>query len=204
MDEAELWAALAVKPIDGDSALAREEMWGPARRSLRLGMLVCALIFLAVPPIYLFDTFVPLLIGAPLILAVAIFGAVRAIGSGGEVDQAFDGTGAMMRPLGLELVERPEIRMEVRAPPLFGANARLRGPIVLEGKRNGRSVSVNQEDNTSVTSVRGSAPPFEAKARDGRIRAADGAAPAVAAALEEIPNSTRWKGVEVERLAERL
>jgi hypothetical protein len=124
MDEAELWAALAVKPIDGEAAKAREEMWGPARRSLGLGMVIFALIFLTVPPIYLFDTFVTLYIGVPLIVAAAIYGSIRAIGSGGEVDQGFDRTGAMMRPLGLELVERPEIRMEVRTPPLFGTNAR--------------------------------------------------------------------------------
>jgi hypothetical protein len=69
---------------------------------------------------------------------------------------------------------------------------------VLEGKRHGRSVLVSQEDNTSVTSVAGSTPAFEAKAQDGRIRAGDGAPSAVAAALGDVPNSTGWKGVKVE------
>ena len=62
-----LWASLAVKPFDKDALRARKDVWGAARGSMRLGMLICLLIFLAVPPIYLFDTFVPLLIGAPLI-----------------------------------------------------------------------------------------------------------------------------------------
>jgi hypothetical protein len=197
MDEAELWAAMAVKPISGDAAKARAEMWAPARSSLRLGMVVFALIFLTVPPIYLLDTFITLYIGVPLIAAVAIFGVVRAIGSGGEVERGFDRLGATMEPLGLKLISRPEIHFEPRMPPLWGANARLRGAMVLEGKRHGRSVSVNQEDVTSVTTVKGSAPAFEARVRDGRIRAAEDAPGTVAAALEEIPNSTRWKGVSV-------
>jgi hypothetical protein len=66
MEEPALWASMAVKPIDKDALRARKDVWGAARGSMRLGMLICVLIFLAVPPIYLFDTFVPLLIGAPL------------------------------------------------------------------------------------------------------------------------------------------
>ena len=47
---AELWAALAVKPIDPEAiAGARAQMWDAGRRSLRLGMVVTLLIFLTVP-----------------------------------------------------------------------------------------------------------------------------------------------------------
>jgi hypothetical protein len=90
MSDPELWAAMAVKPIDPEAARARGEMWGAARRSMRLGMVVCVLIFLTVPPIYLLDTSVTLYVGVPLIVAVAIFGAIRAVGPGGEVDQGFE------------------------------------------------------------------------------------------------------------------
>jgi hypothetical protein len=197
MDEAELWGAMAVKPIEGDAAKARNEMFGPVRHGIRLGAVICVLIFLGVPPIYLFDTFVPLMICAPLIAILAVYGSIRAIGSGGEVDKGFDRADAMMQPLGLDLVQRPEIRLEPRMPPIWGANARLRGPMVLEGKRHGRSVSVNQEDSDSVTTVKGSTPTFEAEVRDGRFKAGEDAPEAVAAALGEIPNSTRWKGVEI-------
>lgn len=197
MDDAELWAALAVHPIDREASQARGAMGGSARRSLHLGMLVCLLIFLSVPPIYLFDTFVPLYIGAPLILLLAIYGSIRAIGSGGEIDKGFERADVSMRPLGLKMVERPDLRFQPRMPPMFGANARLVGPLVMEGKRHGHSVSVNQEDNTSVVSVKSSTPSFEAKASDGRIKTNGDAPDAIAAALEEIPNSSKWKGVEV-------
>jgi hypothetical protein len=195
LDEADLWAALAVKPIDREASQARGEMWGSAHRSMHLAMLVTLLIFLAVPPIYLFDTFVPLMIGVPIILGLAIYGSIRAIGSGGEIDQAFDRTDVMMKPLGLHLVERPKITFQPRGPTMFGVNARLTGPMVLEGTRHGHSVSVNQEGNTSVTTVKGSVPTFEAKAHAGRLKPADGADQKVAAALEGIPGD--WKGVEV-------
>jgi hypothetical protein len=197
MDEADLWAAMAVKPISGDAAKARAEMWGPARRSRRLGIVIFALIFLTVPPIYLLDTFVTLYIGVPLIVLAAIYGAARALRSGGELDQGFDRLGATMEPLGLKLTARPEVRFEPRMPPLWGANARLRGAMALEGKRHDRVVSVNQEDTTSVTTVKGATPSFEAQARDGRIRPDEDAPESVAAALQEVPNSTRWKGVSV-------
>ena len=72
MEEPALWASMAVKPIDKDALRARKDVWGAARGSMRLGMVICVLIFLAVPPIYLFDTFVPLLIGAPLIALIAL------------------------------------------------------------------------------------------------------------------------------------
>jgi hypothetical protein len=198
MSEADLWAAMAVKPIEGEAARARNEMFGPARRSIGLAAIICALIFIGVPPIYLFDTFVPLLVCAPLIALLAVWGSIRAIGSGGEVDQAFDRAAAMMQPLGLELVERPEIRLEPRMPPLWGANARLRGPMLLEGRRHGRSVSVNQEDGGSVTTVKGSTPAFEAKVRGGRFRPGADAPDRVAAALDGIPGSERWRGVVVQ------
>jgi len=67
MSEPELWAALAVKPIDAEAVKARSQMWDSGRRSLRLGMIVTLLIFLTVPSIYLFESFLPLLIGGPLI-----------------------------------------------------------------------------------------------------------------------------------------
>ena len=165
---------------------------------MHLGMVVCILIFLTVPPIYLFHTFITLYIGVPLILACAIYGSIRAIGSGGEVDQAFERTDTSMRPLGLKMVERPDLRFEPRMPPMFGVNARLRGPLVLEGSRHGHKVSVNQEDNTSVVTVKASTPSFEAKARDGRISTNGDAPEAVATALDQLPDSGKWRGVEVQ------
>jgi len=61
MTEPDLWAAMAVAPIDADALKARSEMWESGRRSLRLGMVVTALIFVAVPATYLLESFLPLL-----------------------------------------------------------------------------------------------------------------------------------------------
>src|SRR5215211_2656886 len=197
LSEPDLWAAIAVKPIDSDAAKARGEMWGAARRSMRLGMVICALIFLTVPPIYLLDTFVPLYVGVPLIVAAAIFGAVRAVGPGGEVDQGFERIDRAVGPLGLHMVERPELHFEARMPPLWGANARLHGTLLMEGERHGRRVAVTQEGNLSTTAVHVPIPRFQAKARDGQIKASDDAPEAIAAALSEVPSSTRWNGVKM-------
>jgi hypothetical protein len=67
----------------------------------------------------------------------------------------------------------------------------------MEGQRHGRKVSVTQEGTLSTTAVHESVPRFEAKARDGRIKAAADAPEDVAGALADVPNSTRWKGVRV-------
>jgi hypothetical protein len=181
LSEPDLWAALAVKPIDREAIKARSETWGSARRSIHLGMIVCVLIFLTVVPMYLLDTFVTLYVGVPVIILVALYGAFRAIGSGGEIDQGFERAGAAVRPLGLEMVQRPDLKWEPRMPPLWGMNARLRGELRMEGKRHGHSVSVVQENNISVTKVKASVPGFEGKASE----------------LDGIPRSDRWKGVKV-------
>jgi hypothetical protein len=197
LEEGELWAALAVKPIDREALNARSWMWETSRRSNSLALAICVLIFLTVPSIYLFETFVPLLIGGPLIAVLALFGSIRAIGSGGELDQAYENADRAMQPLGLGVAERPEVHFETRGPTMPGFSARLRGPLVMSGERHGRGVTVRQEGGISELAVAGSVPSFEAKARDGRIRPGDGAPDAVVAALDELPSSTRWKGVKV-------
>ena len=89
MAEPDLWAALAIAPIDADAIRARDEAWDVGRRSIRLGMVIVALTFLTVPAIYLFETFLPLLIGAPLIVIAATFSRLdpRRSGPGGEARQ---------------------------------------------------------------------------------------------------------------------
>jgi len=196
LSDGELWAALAVKPIDDDAVKARAELWGAARRSMNLAVVIVILIFLAVPPIYLFDTFIPFLIGAPLIALLGLYGAFRAIGPGGEVESGFDGMDRAMRPLGLSLTERPSVKMVSRAPTIAGYSARLFGPTVMIGERHGRRVEVHQEQGRSETTVRDPVPQFEARARRGRFSVENGASDA-AAVLEAISSSDRWKGVQV-------
>ena len=172
-------------------------MWGSARRSIHLGMVVCVLIFLTVVPMYLLDTFVTLYVGVPVIILVAIYGAIRAVGVGGEVDQGFERAGESVAPLGLKLVERPDLKFERRMPPMWGVNARLRGQLRLEGNRHGRAVTVVQEGGDSTTTVGGGVPIFKAKARGGRLQLDGEGSTAVERALAEIPSSPSWKRVTV-------
>ncbi len=121
---------MAVRPIDADAVEARSAMWKSSRRSLRLGMLITLLIFLSVPPIYLFDTFVPLMVGFPLIVLLAVYGAVRAMmPGGGDVAQGFEtdepGAGAA-RAGGHGTPEREVRRARPRSSPGVSAGSTAR------------------------------------------------------------------------------
>lgn len=204
MDEPALWAALAVKPIDDEAVKARAQGWDAGRRSLRLGMIVTLLIFLTVPPIYILESFVPLLIGGPLIAIAALYGSFRALAPGGELAKGYENVGTAMAPLGFEVTERPKVNVETRDATTGRVGPKIRGALVLSGERHGRPVSVRlgsgEVGSTSEVTVRLAVPAFEAKSRDGRVRAAKGEQPpaAIAAALEAVPNSTRWKKLTVE------
>lgn len=194
LEDGELWSALSVRPIDTEAIKARKEMWDVGRRGIGLAAVICVLIFLTVPAIYLTGSFVPLLIGGPLIAIAAVYGAVRAIGPGGDVDQGYERLDRAMRPLGLTLDERPNVKMVARYPTMPGYSAKLVGPTVMSGQRHGRRVEVRQEQGLSEVAVHAPVPAFEAKARDGRLAVKDGASN-VEAVLSGVPTSERWKGV---------
>ena len=200
--EADLWAALAIAPIDADAIRARDEVWDVSRRSLRLGMVVTLLIFLTVPTIYLTESFVPLLIGGPVIVIAALYGAFRAIGPGGEISQSYERTDRAMRPLGLRVTERPEGGFEMRMPSTPGFDYRLRGWTVLSGERDGRQVAVrlggHEAAGASEVYVSGAVAAFSARSSDGRVRSKDGAPASIEAVLAAVPNSTRWKRLRVD------
>lgn len=169
MTEPELWAALAVEPIGREAIQARSQMWDAGRRSMRLGMIVTLLIFLTVPPIYLLESFVPLLIGGPLIMIAALYGSFRALAPGGEVDSGYEKVGLAMAPLGLEVTERPQVNIEMRDPVTPRMGPKIRGALVLSGTRHGRQVSVRlgstEVRSTSEVTVGVPCHPFEAKSK---------------------------------------
>jgi len=202
LGEPQLWAALAVKPIDAEAVRARSEMWDSSRRSLRLATIVTLLIFLTVPAIYLLESFVPLLIGGPLIVIAALYGSFRALAPGGELDRGYDLAETAMAPLGLAVTARPQVKIEMRDPVQGRMGPKIRGEVVMSGARHGRAVSVRlgsgEISSRSEVSLRTPAPAFKAKARDGRVRAGKDAPTAIADALAAVPNSTRWKGVQAE------
>jgi hypothetical protein len=200
LDEATLWAAMAVRPVDRDAVRARREIWASTRRSIHTAMVVCALIFLIVPPIYLLDTFVPLVVGGPVLALFVLWKSVRLIGGG--LDQAYATASRAMAPLGLSVVERPELTIEPKGVAPARMGPALHGALVLEGERHGRAVRVRMPAGGSVRTpsevrVAVASPAFAFRARDGRLRGEKELAPpeAVRAALERVPGSTRWGGV---------
>jgi hypothetical protein len=202
LGDAELWAAMAVGPIDREAIEARASMWGAARSSQNLAMLVTLLILLTVPPIYFLESFVPLLIGGPLIAIAALWGSIKALMPGGDLDKGYDSVSSAMAPLGLEVTERPSVSIEMRDPVTPRMGPKIRGALVLSGERNGRRVSVRvgQTDSgsRSEVSLAAPAPQFDAKARDGKVRAPKDAPEGIATALRAVPSSTRWKKVTAE------
>ncbi len=202
MSEADLWAAMAVKPIDAEAVKARAAGWEAGRRSQNLAIVVTALILVVVPAMYLLESFLPLLIGAPVIVGFALWGSIRALMPGGEMDRGYANVGKAMEPLGLEVTERPSVNVEVREATTGRVGPKIHGALVLGGERHGRRVSVRlgstETAARSEVSVTTSAPEFTAKSRDGRVRPGDGAPEKLVTTLKDVPNSTRWKKVSVE------
>ena len=176
MAEPNLWAALAVKPVDDEAIRARSQMWDVGRSSMRLGWVVTGLIFLTVPPIYIFESFVPLLIGGPLIVIAAIYGSVRALAPGGQLDEGYERVGKAMAPLGLEVVERPQVSIETRDPTTGRVGPKIRGALTLEGNRHGRPVSVRlgSTEVLSTSEVTVGEPCREFEARSKKVTVASG------------------------------
>jgi hypothetical protein len=198
VDEPTLWAAMAVRPIDAAAVRARKQIWATTRSSMQTAMLVTALIFLAVPPVYLFDTWVPLIAGGPLIALIAVWKSLRLLGGG--VERAYEDAGRAMAPLGLEMTEHPELTLETKGVAPYRVGPAMRGTLRLAGDRHGRPVGVavpagGGVRTKSVVAVAVPAPEFAFRARDGRLKAEDGTPEAVAAVLRAVPNSPRWNGV---------
>lgn len=174
VSEAELWASLAIAPIDPDAIKAQEEMWNVGRRSLKLGAIVFGLIFLTVPPMYLFESLVPLFIGVPLIVIAALYGGFRAIGPGGDLDQGYVQTDRAMQPLGLQVTTRPQGGFEPRGPTMPGFDYRLRGTTELSGDRRGHRVTVrfggDEDAGHSEVEIVASCHSFEAKSKRVAVR----------------------------------
>jgi hypothetical protein len=134
-------------------------------------MVVTLLIFLTVPAIYLLESFVPLLIGGPLIVIAALYGSLRAVAPGGEMDRGYERVGQAMAPLGLEVSERPQVNIEMRDPVQGRMGPKLHGALVLSGERHDRQVSIRLgsgevASRTEVT-VGGPGPHLRGEARKG-------------------------------------
>jgi hypothetical protein len=135
-DSGSLLAALAIKPIDRAAiAAASGRTWGTVRGSINSGAAMMVLIFCAVVPWILFQFAWSLVVFVPIILGYAIVLAMRAIGAGGTLDQAYDDSSATLEPLGLSWSSarrswsgpgrraRPRSRSSARSPTRATATA---------------------------------------------------------------------------------
>ncbi len=196
--EPDLWAALATGPIGDQAIRAHGLAWGLVRKSNNTAWIVCVLIFTCVPMTYMLESFVPVLVGAALIVLVSIAYLVGLAGAGGgELQDAYDAIDASLEPLGMSLVERPSIGAGFRPVPPYGLKSEIRGAVRFSGERDGRAVGVTMEGNECVVRLAAPGiPAFEAKTRDGKVRGKRrGDLPAeIEVVLGAIPGSPAWKG----------
>lgn len=202
LDDAGLWVAMAVHPVGPDAVAARKETWATARASLGLARLITFLIFLAVPPVYLFGTFVPLFVIAPVIVLLALWKSARLLAAGGDLDQAYDAADRAMAPLGLRSTDRPTVTIEPKAVAPYRMGPTMRGALVLEGRRHGRAVTVTMPTGgvraRSLARVAVDTPEFGLAPGDGRPKQGrPKPPPAIVAAVKSVKASTRWNGVSV-------
>jgi hypothetical protein len=197
----ELWRALAVGPVDDDALAARRETWGVARQSVSTGALITLLIFLSVPPIYLLNTWVPFIVGTPVIVGIALWKSLRLLAPGGDFDQAYERAGRALAPLGLRVTEHPSLSIEPKGVAPYRMGPALHGALVLDGERHGRPVHVEMPVGAGVRSpsqvtvrvpVRSS---FELRVREGKVRAPKDAPASVRETLDGVPASTDWTGL---------
>lgn len=195
VDANALLVALAVKPIDQAAlAAAGARAWGMARGSIRSAAILMVLIFCAVVPWELFTAYWSLYIFVPIIVAYAGLLASRAVGAGGQLDQAYEDSAAL-DPLGLRLTERPRVvvRRRLGGP---GAQADVEGALGYAGERHGRTVAIRIEGMSARTALGGSFPEFRVEAKGERLRVVDGPSDRLAGVLAPLRASSYWKGVE--------
>jgi len=106
---------------------------------------------------------------------------------------------AYLRPLGLEVVERPTMdlkriaRTAVEGP--WGLVAG--GGVVLEGVRRDRPVQIAVDGQRTYTVVQAEVPAFTVESREGKLVADEGAPRAVKESLKELRQAKRWVGMEL-------
>lgn len=196
----DLWASLATGPIGEEATEAHDLAWGLATRSNNTAWVICALIFTGVPLTYMTGSFVPVFVAAALIVAAALVYLLRLLGGGGRggtLGDAYEAIARSIEPLGLDLVERPQIGVGHRVAPPYGLKSEVRGALRFAGRRHGRVVEVRMDDGAYELRLEApGVPGFEAKARDGRVRGKRKGElpPAIEEALAAVPGSPAWRG----------
>jgi hypothetical protein len=197
--------ALAIEPVD-DTAIAEATStgWSIARASMNSGAVMIILIACAVVPWQLFTAYWSLYIFVPVIVIYALYLIARLLMPGGTLDRAYNAGVPTLASLGLHQVDRLEIGARPRlAGP--GFEKRISGAIAYAGTRHGREVSIRTPaSGTTTTTLAGSYPALHVAAKGERLRATNGASPAVEAVLAPLRASSYWKGVTLTAGADGL
>jgi hypothetical protein len=201
LSDSELYGAMAIRPLDAAALKARAQIWDIQSKGINSGAWIVVVIFLCMPPIYFFHTFVPTVAGAVVIGTWALVKSFRLMGPG--MGGVFELTDQVMAPLGLRVTERYEVSIE-QSLARGGPAPVTRGALEMQGERYGRHVKIRTPATgggraTRTTEVTtGSAEVFELRSRDGLFHAVGGAPAAVGQLITDLPRSTAWSGVRAQ------
>jgi len=198
LSNAELYGALAIRPIDKAALKARAQIWETERSGMRSGMLIVVLIFVCVPPMYFLHTFIPTIAGAAVIATFGLCKSFQLMGSGmGGVYELSD---RVMAPLGLKVTEHYSVSIE---PNLArgGPAPVMRGALEMQGERHNRHVKIRTPAGGGIRTQRtvevttGSDQEFELRSRDGLFHAVGEAPQSIRSLIAALPRSSAWNGV---------
>jgi hypothetical protein len=201
LSSAELYGAMAIRPLDDAALKARAKVWDTERTGMSSGIVIVILIFLCVTPIYFFHTFVPTLIGAAVIGTWGVWKSFQLMGP--SMGGVYEMTDRVMAPLGLRVTEHYDITIEPNLARAGGLAPATRGALVMEGERHGRHVKIRTPATNGGRSTRTvelgttSAATFELRCRDGLFHAVGDAPAPVGELIRALPRSAGWKGVKV-------
>jgi hypothetical protein len=207
LSSSELYGAMAIRPLDEEALRARAKVWDTERQGMRSGGLIVVLIFLCVPPIYFFHTFIPTLIGAAVIGTWGIWKSFQLMGP--AMGGVYEMTDQVMAPLGLRVTEHYDIAIEPSLARGGGPAPATRGALTMEGERHSRQVKIRTPASSgrstrTVEVSTDAGATFELRVRDGLFHAVGAAPAAVTDVIAGLSRSSAWKGVRAEGRQDRI
>ena len=192
----EVQASLAIAPDAVHDLEARRAMWGVADRSSRGAAIAALLVVVLMPAAIITQNPRVIVLAAVPIVLFALYSAAQTIRPGGRLDQAYASADEIMRPLGLEGIQRPQWAV---IPYATGElHSTVIGPTVLGGRRHGREVEVTLQGGRSQVAVGCDVPPFVLEGRDGVLSPGGDVSPQVRGAVGTLAPAGVWNGAHVE------
>ncbi len=192
----EVQASLRVRPDAARDLEARRAMWGVADRSSRGAAIAALLVVVLMPAAVITQNPQVIVLAAIPIVLFALYSAAQTLRPGGRLDQAYASADEVMRPLGLQAIQRPQW---VVIPYATGdLHSTVIGPTVLGGHRHGREVEVTLQGGKSQVAVGCDVAPFTLDGRDGVLNPGPDTPPQVRGAAHTLAPAGVWNGAHVE------